>query len=144
MNQGRARGWGGLEQSGRISGLILLRKLTNWCQEMRPAAGVLKPRDRPASRVFVLGPFRHIHTTELWFCLALRDPPPTPPPQKRCLQLCQNLAGNLAKSLWQMISTQVSSNRRFVCLHNETNWARGCPVPVWLLGPLPFSGLELS
>lgn len=67
-----------------------------------------------------------------------------PSPQKRRLQLCQNLAGNLAKSFWQMISTQVSSEQRFVCLHNETNWSRGCPAPVWFLGPLPFSGLELS
>lgn len=74
--------------------------------------------------MFVLGAFKYIHTTKLWLFtyLALRDPP-----FRRGVFSCVRIWQEIWPKAWQMISAQVNSKQRFVCLHNETNG----PVVAW-------------
>lgn len=55
--------------------------------------------------------------------------------------MCQNLAGTRAEKLADVLGPSQFKATFSVCLSNGTNGRVVALVPVWLLGPLRFSGL---
>lgn len=108
-------------------------------QEMHPPARCwsVETKGQPELWMFVLGPFKYTHTSKLWLFtyLALREPP-----LRSDVFSCVTIWQENWPKAWRMISAQVSSKQRFVCLHNETNGpvvARcqyGFKVPYLLVG----------